>query len=398
MNDPGKPNQYLSMIYPFIAQKAASQIGISDGRISGDMIKRLGPSLRQLQRGLTGTRSLAGEAYLSEKESMNAYLLYYWPISFVQVFSALVEIGARKALPPLERVLDLGSGPGSATFAAAAHGARSSILIDVSKTALDLAKYLGEATGKLKIEISRLDLSSETMLPQGPFDLIVASHSMNELWKNDPLALERRTRLLSKAAVELSEKGVLLVVEPSAAATSIPALKLRDNLIALSSETWLECIAPCPNSKPCPILKAGQGRTCHSTWDWKPLDLVADLAREAGLDRDSVKTTWFALRKKKAPGDKEIPVSIGESVLKGRIISEPMLNKAGRIRYIVCEGSSLATFSARADSIHAKESGFLRLGRGDCITASDLSKRSGERSFGLEMDSNLDISYSAPKA
>jgi ribosomal protein RSM22 (predicted rRNA methylase) len=385
-----------------VIQRTLAQIDASDKGISYEKIKRLGFSLKQLQRGLTGTRALAGKSYLSEKESMDAYLLYYWPISFVQVFSALSEIHARKALPPLERMLDLGAGPGSATFAAAFHGAKSSILTDISEVALAMAQRLASAVNSLKIETARLDLGSEAAIPKGPFDLIVASHSMNELWKSDTHALEKRTRLVSKVAKELSANGILLIVEPSATATSIPALMLRDNLIASLSEPLLECIAPCPKSCACPVLSAGQGRTCHSTWKWNPPDLVAELAREAGLDRDSVKATWFALRRRQDNATQNnatqnIPTMHEESQLEGRIISEPMLNKAGRLRYIVCEGQSLATFSARADSPHAEKSGFLQLKRGDLINASNVAKREGDRSFGLEIGSKLHIAYTAPR-
>ncbi|PKL04897.1 MAG: methyltransferase type 12, partial [Spirochaetae bacterium HGW-Spirochaetae-9] len=42
-------------------------------------IRRFGEALRNLQRGLTGDRVLAGASYFSSADYLGAYLLYYWP-------------------------------------------------------------------------------------------------------------------------------------------------------------------------------------------------------------------------------------------------------------------------------------------------------------------------------
>jgi hypothetical protein len=79
-----------------------------------------------------------------------------------------------------------------------------------------------------------------------------------------------------------------------------------------------------------------------------------------------------------------------------------MLNKAGRIRYIVCtENGQLSTISAPQNdptAIHAQAStlGFFNLARGDLIEASGLEER-GRSHFGIIPASSLRIKMKAPR-
>jgi len=382
----------LSRYYPLLENLACG----SRGGFSALEARRYGGVLKSLQRGLTGDRLLAGASYFSETDFLGAYLLYYWPVSFIQTYLALKEMNMQGVLPRIRSVLDLGAGPGPSSFAAAEMGAESFLLVDASPKALEAALDLHEmAPGtRTQFSVTKRNLEKEESAINGHFDLIVASHSMNELWKGQSDSLRRRTALLEKAVKALTDGGILLVIEPSALATSRPALELRDLLLEKSRGNGLTCIAPCPGSYPCPIMRAGEGRTCHSTWEWTPTGATAILAREAGLDRDSVKSTWFALRK----GGAEATSAPGGGGLAGRIVSESMLNKGGRVRYIVCTDSGLATISARGDDADAAAAGFLALARGDCIRADSLERRAGENGFGFSAGSTLEITMKAPRA
>jgi SAM-dependent methyltransferase len=339
---------------------------------------------------------LAGSGYFSAEEILNAYLLYYWPVSFMQVSFALAELDTRGVLPKMERVLDLGAGPGPASFAAFGWGVKQAVLVDSIGPALQVARELSLASGLGNVRTVQADLSNDAAIPKGPFDLVVASHSMNELWKNSPEGEEKRTALLARASRELSPEGFLLILEPSAAITSVPALRLRDKLLDPRGGFGLRCLGPCLDSSPCPALKAGEGRSCHSTWAWDPLPYVAALAAQVGLDRDSVKATWFALGKTEgaktfaapSPRLEQGGSSISAiSAISGRIVSEPLLNKAGRLRYIVCTGPAWATLSAKAGDESAAAAGFFSLRRGDLIHCEGLEKRAGDHSFGFGQSS-----------
>ncbi|HWR11524.1 MAG TPA: small ribosomal subunit Rsm22 family protein [Rectinemataceae bacterium] len=381
--------------------------GLAAGSASGQ-----GAALKSLQRGLTGYRRLAGASYFSHEDYLGAYLLYYWPVSFVQVSLALEELRMRGALPRISDVLDIGAGPGPASFAALHQSAERVTLMDSNAEALEAALRLKGLMGQKGAEFRTIqkDFEKNSSLPSGPFDLIVACHSANELWKEKDDAIERRAALFEKACERLTDGGILLVVEPSANVTGRPALALRDRLLENLRDRGMSCVAPCPGSFACPIASAGEGRSCHSTWPWEPSGPVAALAKSAGLDRDSAKATWFALKKGAATDmefDSELNTNLdskpgieradGDRLI-GRVVSEPMLNKAGRVRYIVCAASGLASLSAKAGDPGAQSAGFFSLRRGDCIEAEALEKRSNENSFGFAPGTKLRVALRAPEA
>lgn len=423
---------YSSLLYIALGRKGKKHFLEEDVHKQTEAARTTGHALQQLQRGLTGERRFAGEAYFSNPDFLSAYLLYYWPVSFMQTSLALLELKARGRLGRFESILDLGAGPGPASAAAVMYGAERVLLLDRSEEALQQAlallsipttksaaaaattalasttiPVLPGASSKAPPAVSShvTDLETVDTLPEGPFDLIIACHSANELWKQDPQALDKRIRLFGQAVERLSEGGILLVIEPSALATSRPALALRDRLLQVFSDS-LHCLAPCPGSHPCPILAAGEGRSCHSTWAWDPYEPIAALATAAGLDRDSVKATWFALQRTiathptqdmgKTPAESEDNLRYHQ--LTGRVISEPMLNKAGRLRYIICTATGLATISAKTGDSAAETAGFFSLHRGDMIEAAHLERREGERNFGFVAESTLSMSMKAPQA
>jgi hypothetical protein len=84
--------------------------------------------------------------------------------------------------------------------------------------------------------------------------------------------------------------------------------------------------------------------------------------------------------------------------LSGRVISEPMLNKAGRLRYILCAKPGLATLSAKKEKGAAGTAGFFSLRRGDMIEAFALEPRGEENNFGFVQKSELKIVLRAPDA
>lgn len=477
-----------------MARHAAEWYGISkaEGLALGNkgQVQKIAENLRALQRGLTGDRARVASGYMDEKSALQAYLLYYWPVSFYETAAVLAELAERRALPNIQTVLDLGSGPGPGSFAASLFGAERAVLVDASQAALDVASKIAEKgrQGGSSIELSALakDLqnfsvgilsrfssasiepsagySAARALLEPPFDLIIASHSINELWHDEPERIERRRNMLLSLLPALREGGLLLIIEPSAHYTSIPLLALRDSLLeaagsftggnfAVSDEAratlaadpaaaHLFCVGPCPHSDPCPMRAIGD-RPCFSEWKWDAPTLVRKLAEMAGLDRTSLKASWVAFQKTgerlgavfarnmgadfggqgtvfarlgadfaehaansaapppAAARPSGLPHAAGPAI-SGRIVSEPMLNKAGRIRYIVCtENGQLSTISAPQNdptAIHAQAStlGFFNLARGDLIEASGLEER-GRSHFGIIPDSSLRIKMKAPR-
>jgi SAM-dependent methyltransferase len=371
---------------------------------SGPLTRReialAGSSLLELQRGLTGDRYLAGSGYMEDPDLLGAYLLYYWPVSYMQVSLALAEFPlARASERGPYRILDLGSGPGPASAAIldtdcdARGGTRSEapelVLADASRAALDLASSILERgpAAPVKAHTVALNLESSSPLPEGPFDLVVAGHCLNELWRGKPEALDRRESLLRRAAERLAPGGRILVLEPSLLSTSRELIALRDRL---ATRSW-RVIGPCPGSYPCPILAAGPERSCHAESSWQPPEIVAVLAAAAGLDRDSVKFAYFFLEPDFAEGGgNSAPDCL-------RVVSDPMLNKAGRLRYHLCGEKGLVTISAKADDTAARAAGFMSLGRGDLVRPTNFEKREGG-GLGFCPLSRLELVRRAPEA
>ena len=407
-------------------------------------VESAGAALLRLQRGLTGERGLAGEPYMDDSRLLGAYLLYYWPVSYLEASLALATLAASGRAAP-RRVLDLGAGPGPLSAAALDLGAEELCLVDSSAKALALAeRLLGPAPrpgerldarsegrrpdsprpgaprsaagrGAKALSVSRLDLEAEgaaAALPPGPFDAVLMGRAVNELWKGREDRLERRLALLEAAQARLAPGGFLLVLEPAVLLSSREALELRDRLAARGAPI----LGPCLRQGPCPALAAGPGHSCHGEYPWSPPEPVASLARRAGLDRSSVKTTWFAAGR---PGDtspgaaraeafqpapaaapsEALPAgahkaapSVGApreaaspregagpgGVIRALVVSEPMLNKAGRTRYLLCGEEGRRAFSAAKDDGRAQAAGFRTLGRYDIVRITRPEARPGQ--------------------
>jgi SAM-dependent methyltransferase len=346
--------------------------------LSSNELERAGEALLSLQRGLTGERRLAGAGYMEETELLGAYLLYYWPVSYMQVSLAASRL-AFAAGRPL-RILDLGSGPGPASAALLDSLAPRQVelcLADGSEKALGLARSIleGGAVRPLRLETRVLDLekTAEPDLPAGPFDLIVASHLLNELWRGAPARLALRQGLLEAAASRLAPGGSLLLIEPALLETSRELLALRDRLLARG----FRILSPCLRGGACPALAAGPSHSCHAEVPWEPPEPVASLARAAGLDRESVKMSYFVVSPAPCRVEEGSDAASGASLgtLRARVVSEPMLNKAGRVRFLLCNEEGRFALSAKKDDAAARALGFFSLRRYDLIEASGLALR-----------------------
>jgi SAM-dependent methyltransferase len=357
--------------------------------------------VRDLQRGLTGTRDFVGTDYMDDRSSFIAYLLYYWPVSLYETCAILEELRLRGHLPAIHSVLDVGSGSAPASFAASAFGAEYALLVDKSIYALETARTIAARAAQLypksgmhlEIETECTRLEDLRLQSERRFDLIVASHSMNELWNNTPNQNKFRTDFILNLMSHLSDHGLIIIIEPSAHITSIPLLALRDSVI----QHHIVCVGPCPHQNRCP-MRDFENRPCFSVWDWKIPHCISELAAGAGLDRTSLKASWIALQKAPQLGD-AIPIQISHppSTVRGRVVSEPMRNKADRIRSIICSSEGdLISLSAPFKDEAAQRQGFFDLERGDVIEAENLDRRS-DRHFGMISESRLRVVMKAPR-
>ena len=377
-------------------------------------LQRAAQNVVELQRGLTGSRALAGNGYMQKGASLQAYLLYYWPVSYAQTKAALqkaprffervVEISgsagtsgnagtASKAKKRAIRVLDLGSGPAPASCSLAdlAQGrgeqnmAFEFCLCDSSGDALSLGKKILEAAyaknASVETRVCNLEnifqpKNGAAFLDGKKFDFIIASHSLNELWKGQKKRGKKIAALLKNLSTCLDDGGLMLLMEPALLATSRALIEARDSLIA----SGLKVASPCLQSEsPCPALE-NPNATCHAQFDWEMPQIVADLAALAGLNRADVKMTYFIFERGASLGQ-EGDFGNGENSLQDQkvaalVVSEPMLNKAGRVRYVLCDGKARFTLSAKNGDPNAAAQGFFDLKRYDKIQIAGAQIRS----------------------
>jgi len=94
------------------------------------------------------------------------------------------------------------------------------------------------------------------------------------------------------------------------------------------------------------------------------------------LDKDSLKMTWFLFAPPaNGPGDESRSRDLY------RVVSDPMLNKGGRVRRLICGARGRFPLSAAEGSPDAIRSGFNGLARGDYIRVRDPEAR--ENGWGI---------------
>jgi SAM-dependent methyltransferase len=305
---------------------------------------------------------------------VKAYTDYYVAVSRAQVLRIISLAGVRA-----RTVLDMGSGPGSVSLALAEAGARFFTLVDSSAVALALARSALDDVARAKglvmsVSTVKGDLESPLALPENSFDLVAFGHCLNETGSGED-RVSRRLGIVRGTARLLAPGGVVMVMEPATLAASRDALALRDALVAGG---W-RVRAPCTWPGSCPALASGANHTCHDEAGWKVPPAVLALADAAGLDRELLKMTWFIFE---PPGSAVSGSGVpgGEDALY-RVVSAPMLNKGGRVRYLVCGPAGRFPFSARKDDEHARRAEFFALERYDLLRIHDPEPREGGWGF-----------------
>jgi ribosomal protein RSM22 (predicted rRNA methylase) len=171
-----------------------------------------------------------------------AYALVRMPATYAAVvacLNALVEV--RPDFAP-RSLLDVGAGPGTASWAAVEtfSSLQNFMLLDINAALQKLALELGREHARLTAMTCRRDEGALDEVE--PADLVVASYLIGEVGEAERRALAER--LWAKT------RDTLLVVEPGTPAGYARIIELRAQLIASSAFV----AAPCPHDHPCPLL------------------------------------------------------------------------------------------------------------------------------------------------
>jgi SAM-dependent methyltransferase len=340
----------------------------SPDRLLPDELREVGAAVARLSKGLTRERELAGARYLDEERLLGAYLLFYWPVSYLQARGVLSELPRRP-----RSVLDLGSGPAPLAFAALDHGAAEVVAADRSARALAAARELAREAGE---PLATREWNPSRSAQRGPepkgalerlaggrrFDLVTFGHVLNELFSGEDADL-RRAALLEEALALVAPGGSLVVIEPALRDTSRALLRVRDLLVARGYAIR----APCLFRGACPALLR-ESDWCHAERPIEPPPLVAQIGKAAGLRKEAVKMSYLVLAPRGEGWAEPPPGRVF------RIVSEPLPSK-GRLRYMGCGPEGRMGLSLQEKHVAEPNRAFATLLRGDVVEVSGTEQR-----------------------
>ncbi len=190
-------------------------------------------------------------AFVSTPVHRAAYVITRFPATYAATAAVLSEIRQRMPLFEPESLLDLGAGPGTATWAAAGifPSLQRATLVEQDADFIATARHMLKSAGfdpVARMEWVRGDLRSATFEPH---DLVVISYALGELKEKEA------TAVIAKA---LAAAKVLAVIEPGTPYGCGVVHVARAAMLKAKSHI----VAPCSQEGPCPML-ARKDDWCH---------------------------------------------------------------------------------------------------------------------------------------
>jgi ribosomal protein RSM22 (predicted rRNA methylase) len=239
---------------PALRQAVAQELAACDGGRLRAASARLTECYREGGAGSTASRDASTGALggaLSNEEQRAAYLAVRLPATFAAVVAALRW--TREACgDDVRTVLDLGSGPGTALWAATEvfPTLDSATSFECDSKMIEIARRIAaDAEHSALREATWLQGDLTAALPEGTWDLVLCSYALNELRE------AQRAEFTRKAWART--KRLLIVIEPGTKAGFANIIAVRTRLLAEGAIL----AAPCPNSLDCPM--AGGNDWCH---------------------------------------------------------------------------------------------------------------------------------------
>ncbi|HTH98203.1 MAG TPA: small ribosomal subunit Rsm22 family protein [Stellaceae bacterium] len=271
-------------------------------------------------------RQRAGN-HAADEESL-AYAVTRLPATYAAMRAVLAELEERAPDFAPATLLDLGSGPGTAAWAAldAFPGLNAIDLVERAGSFRTLGRTLARNADPVVADATWHDLDLERpdalAALAGPYDLVTLGFSLVEI------APERRPDLLRRAW-ELTA-GVLVLVDPGTPEGHGRMLAARDLLLGEGTAM----LAPCPGAVACPIVAPDW---CHTAVRL-PRRRDHRLAKGAAMGFEDEKYAYMVLGRPE----------LGHAAA-ARILRPPESDKIG-VRAALCTeiGAGIATIPARA--------------------------------------------------
>jgi len=173
-----------------------------------------------------------------------AYAVVRMPATYAAVAACLNVLTEQRPDFAPNTLLDVGAGPGTASFAAADAFASltSFAALDANPALRALALALAKESGRLQSLAYALGPVRTQIAQAEPADLVVASYMIGEL--SDA---ERTTCV---EALWARTRDTLVIVEPGTPAGYARIIAARTRLIGAGAHV----AAPCPHDQPCPLV------------------------------------------------------------------------------------------------------------------------------------------------
>lgn len=330
------------------------QVDLSDRRVTGT----IAPAVKQLSDAFidqTRARIVSGDKHVSpgadygdDRLYRTSYTAYYLPVNVPKIVD-LLESSAL-SWDSVHRILDLGTGPGTAPVACLIARSRAGARSPVTFTALDRSRHflaLSETVitvfrNLLNIpgvdRFNRYDLleyavDNQRGISDTGYDLVTAANILAEL----PAHVREVLPGLFDRTV--NPGGCILLLEPARRHPARHVTAVRDELVSMG---W-SVLYPCPGSYPCPVLHRARD-WCHHRLAWDAPRHILQVDRLTGMQKNLLNFTGFVLKKpglqlhdstgnsSAASPDSLQPVS---AVYTCRVISDVIIQK-GRFCIHVC--------------------------------------------------------------
>jgi ribosomal protein RSM22 (predicted rRNA methylase) len=188
-------------------------------------------------------RSGGGSGRIRTREDALAYALARMPATYASIAASLNALAEVNPAFAPQSLLDIGAGPGTATWAAAEAFASLGDfnLLDANAALRDLAIDLAQSNPRLASMQYQPGDARKLLATAPETDLVIASYVINELGDIDRAAFTN--------AIWAKTRKTLLVVEPGTPAGYERIIGVRARLIAGGAHV----IAPCPHDAECPL-------------------------------------------------------------------------------------------------------------------------------------------------
>lgn len=233
---------------------------MSDKRLPPALASAVAARVRPEQLGAAAARLSAGyranlpsRAAVPDAAGVAAYAASRMPATYAAVTAVFDRLVAVRPDFVPSSILDLGAGPGTASWAAAALWPELSSLtmVEASADFRALAADLAQAGAAVlrDADVRQGDIARPSSLPEGPFDLAIVAYALTEL---DLAAAKALVAWL------IGRAGRVVIVEPGTPRDHDRLMAVRQSALAAGARI----LAPCPHAGSCPLPS---GDWCHTS-------------------------------------------------------------------------------------------------------------------------------------